>query len=148
MNKTRLPEIIDRCSVSEINVAKMVRRMVRFAPRESLVGLERIVITDYDPKDMGFGCYWKQERQIDIFARESLDCLPWALKKMYIFPYLFIGQVFGHELDHHINRDNDSIDKELSAEQDSLVYIYPSFGIFKLPAKILRRFLLAAGWGR
>ncbi len=40
-----------------------------------------------------------------------------------------IGLAMGHEIDHHVNRNNFEIDKEQSAVNMALSYIYPSLGI-------------------
>jgi hypothetical protein len=66
-----------------------------------------------------------------LYLRDIIGWLPWILKKLYVIPYLFVGHAFGHELDHHVNRGNLHIGREISAEKNSLKYIYPSLELFK-----------------
>jgi hypothetical protein len=57
-----------------------------------------------------------------------------------VFPYLAIGLALGHEIDHHVNRDNEEVKKEKHAEAKALDYIFPFFLIIK-PIKNLVTFL-------
>ncbi len=130
-----MPRIIEEHTDCGVDIVGIVKRILRYAPEGCLDGLEQIRILDHSP--IGFARYIKEDREIQLFAQELVAWLPWVLKKTYIFPYLTIGMAVGHEIDHHVHRDNDLIDKELSAEKNSLVYVYPSFGVFKPVVKVI-----------
>ncbi len=59
------------------------------------------------------------------------------LKVFYPFTYMVVGMAVGHELDHHVNRNNQGIDREASAEANIMTYVYPSLGIFKPAARVV-----------
>ena len=126
------PEITNYSS-NNMFVYKIIRRIVKHAPSDCLEGLEEIRILDKDPADLGFACYFKKEKRIELYVDDLIGWQPWLLKKSYVFPYLTIGLTLGHEIDHHVNRASDmsKIKLEQSAENSALKYIYPSFGIFK-----------------
>jgi len=131
------PKIVEDYTISGVNVGKIVRRIIEHAPKICLEDLKQVTIVDSNPEKRGFACYLKDEREIRIFAKELIGWQPWILKKSYLFPYITVGLALGHELDHHINRNNNEIDKERSAEENAIKYISPSFGIFKPLIKIL-----------
>jgi hypothetical protein len=118
-------------------VARIIKRIIRFAPQVSIKDLKTIRLLDNDRYSRGFGCYFKKEKEIRIFVKEIIGWQPWILKKTLIFPYLTIAVTLGHEIDHHVNRDNEKIDRENSAKINALKNVYPSFGIFKPPVKII-----------
>jgi hypothetical protein len=62
---------------------------------------------------------------------------PWLLRKSVVFPYLAIGLALGHEIDHHVNRDNEEVEKEQHAEANALYYIYPFFLVMKPMRKVV-----------
>jgi len=131
------PKIIENYGDCGVNVGKIVNRIIKFAPPASLQGLNQIRIMDKDPNGIGFACYYKEDAKIEIFIDDIVGWQPWPLKKSYVFPYLSIGLALGHEIDHHVKRQNNRIDKEEHAESNALKYVYPSFGIFKPIAKII-----------
>lgn len=125
------PRIIESYSPCGVNVGKIVRRMIRYIEPEILDGLDAINLLDVHPSRIGFGRYRKDDAQIDIYVNEILGWQPWILRKSFLFPYLSIGLWLGHEIDHHVNRDIDSIDEsERLANANAFRYIYPSLGIF------------------
>ena len=131
------PIIIEACTQCGVDVGRIVRRILRYAPPSALYGLNAVKIVDSDPSDRGFARYRKEQSEIEIYAHDILEWQPWILKQSYVFPYLSIGLALGHELDHHVNRGNEAIDREQSAEENALKYIYPSFGVFKPFAKVI-----------
>lgn len=130
------PEIIESHSEYGVNIGKIVKRIISYAPKSSIQGLKVIRILDKAPNSKGFACYIKEAGEIRLFANDLISWQPWLLKKSYIFPYLSIGVALGHEIDHHVNRNNETIDRENYAERSALKYIYPSLGIFKPLAKL------------
>jgi len=138
------PRIIAAYSNHDLDIGKMVQRIIKYAPEEKISGLNKIRLVDKSPDDRFFACYLKDHREIYLFVDDIIGWLPWLLKKSYIFPYLAVGLALGHEIDHHVNRENNTIDKEKSAECNALKYIYPSFGIFK-PFMRLFTFIVSKG---
>ncbi len=142
-----LPEITECYGECGVNLEKIVRRIIKYVPPDTLRGLREIRISGRDPDNMAFGCYYKKDRKIELFAEDIIGWQPWLLKKTYIFPYLSTGLALGHEIDHHVKRNDGRSDKEKSAENNALKYVYPSFGPFKPVAKLLflllRRFFNA-----
>ena len=130
------PKIIASYGEYGVNIGKIVQRIIKYAPEDSIQGLNAVRIVDKSPDNRGFACYLKDHREIYLFVDDIIGWQPWLLKKTIIFPYLTIGLALGHEIDHHVNRENNKIDKEISAERNALKYIYPSFGIFKFLAKV------------
>jgi hypothetical protein len=125
------PKIIAAYGEYGVNVGKIVQRIIKYAPKDSIKGLNTIRIVDKSPDKIGFACYLKDHREIYLFVEDIIGWQPWLLKKTFIFPYITIGLALGHEIDHHVNRDNNTKDKERSAERNAIKYIYPSFGVFK-----------------
>ena len=125
------PKIIASYSDHSVNIGKIVQRIIKYAPEESIRGLNAIRIVDKSPDEKGFACYLKDSREIYLFVNDIIGWQPWLLKKSMVFPYFTIGLALGHEIDHHVNRDNLNLDKEKSAESNAIKYIYPSFGFFK-----------------
>ncbi len=66
-----------------------------------------------------------------MYIGDTIGWVPWILKKTYVIPYTFIGEALGHEIDHQLNRQNPSGEKEKAAETNTLKYVSPSLGIFK-----------------
>ena len=130
------PKIIASYGECGVNIGKIVQRIIKYAPEDSIKELNAVRIVDKSPDNRGFACYLKDHREIYLFVDDIVGWQPWLLKKTIIFPYLTIGLALGHEIDHHVNRDNNIIDKERSAERNALKYIYPSFGVFKPLAKV------------
>ena len=52
------PKVIESYGQYGVNVGKMVRRMLRYVPPESIQGLNTIRILDRAPNDRGFACYF------------------------------------------------------------------------------------------
>ena len=97
--------------------------MIRRAPRGCLDGLDAIEILDSSPDRRGLACYQKDRRRIKLFVRDLIAWQPWLLRKSVFFPYLTIGLALGHEIDHHVNRDNEEVEKEQHAEANAFEYI-------------------------
>ena len=131
-------QIIENYTPCGVNVGKIVKRILKYAPPSSIEDLKQILIFDVNPQGRGFACYRGRERTIEIYVKDIIGWLPWILKKTYIFPYFAIAGAIGHELDHHVHRDNKNHDSELSAESNALTYVYPSFGLFKPVIKFIR----------
>ena len=131
------PKITESHRNYGINIGRIVRRIVEHVPGNCLEDLKEIRILDKDPDNQGLACYLKNEGRIEIFAYDLIGDLPWVIKKTYILPYVILSMALGHEIDHHVNALADNIDKEKSAENNALRYVYPSFGIFKPIAKLL-----------
>ena len=126
----KLPKIKKSYTDCGVNIGRMVKRIINHAPPESINGLKEIEILDKDPGAKGFAAYSKKNAKIEIFIEDLIGWQPLLLKKSFVFPYLGISLALGHEIDHHVNRNNDMIDKEKSAERNAIKYVYPSFGIF------------------
>ena len=135
------PKIIEQHSEADINVLAIVQRIIKHLSPETLDGLQEIVIMDTNPDANAFGCYRKAHKRIELYLDGITLWQPWLLKKTYLFPYLIIGMALGHEIDHHVNRDKVNIDREASAENNALPYVYPSLGLFK---PVFRLFSLIA----
>lgn len=116
---------------------KIVRRIVQYAPPVCLDGLNEIELLDRDTRDNCFASYNRSKSKIELFVGDIIGWQPWILRKSFILPYLEVGIALGHELDHHVNREKKDIDKEKSAENNVLKYIYPSFGMFKPIVKLI-----------
>lgn len=121
--------VLERYTPCGVDLGKIVRRIIRYAPQESTEGLSAVVLLDTHPT--AFGCYRKESSQIELYVQEIIGWLPLLLRKSYVIPYLFIGLALGHELDHHANREQNSMDQEAHAEADAMKYVYPSLGVFK-----------------
>jgi hypothetical protein len=134
------PEIIEAYSPCGVNAGKIVRRIVRFIEPGVFEGLNAIWLMDSHPQ--AFGAYKPTDAEIHLFVEDIVGWQPWLLKKTYIFPYLSIGLILGHELDHHVNRHNKDY-CERDAELNSMKYIYPSMGIFKPVVKLLNILAMA-----
>jgi len=130
-------EVIENYSPSGVDVGKMVRRMIRYAPQYCMQGLTEIRLLDRDPSDRGFACYYADKGRIDIFVQDIVGWQPWILRKTYVFTYLAVGLALGHELDHHVNRGRNPQDDERMAEANSLKYIIPSMGPFYRTLRIV-----------
>lgn len=141
--KKMKPIILENHSEKDVNVKKILDRIIRYQKSETLSGLNEILIIDDDESANAFGCYRKSKRKIEIYIKPTLESLPWILKRTYIFPFWFVSMVVAHELDHHVNRDNGHIDKEKSAEENMMKYIYPALGVFKPMVKITGKILFA-----
>ena len=131
------PKIIEDYTECGVNIGKIVRRIVKYAPPYSIHGLKEIALLDKDSENIGFASYSKKEKKIKIFVKDIIGWQPWFLKKSYIFPYLTIGLALGHEIDHHFRSGVNGINKEIFAEKNALIYVYPSFGVFKYIVKFI-----------
>ncbi len=119
-----------------VDVAHIVRRILSHLSPEVLEGLHEVRLLE--KHDHAFACYKKEEGAIEIYLADLLGFLPpifW--KAFYPFTYLVVGMAVGHELDHHVNRNNQQIDREASAEANIMRYVYPSLGIFKPAARLI-----------
>jgi hypothetical protein len=132
-----LPKITESHSDCGVNVGKIIRRIIKYAPQDSLQDLIEVKTLDKDPDTLSFARYIRADKRIEIFIDDIVGWQPWLLKKSYFFPYLTIGMALGHEIDHHVNRDMGNPDRERSAESNALKYVYPSFGIFKPLVKLI-----------
>ena len=133
----KISEAYDRCGV---DVKKMVTRIIKHVPPESIDGLEEIRLLGKDPSETGFARYIKDSKIIELYIEDIVCWQPWLLKKSYIFPYLTIGMALGHEIDHHVNRNRKAVGEERMAEKNALKYVYPSMGVFKPIVKALSIF--------
>jgi hypothetical protein len=134
------PIIIESHTESNINVKGIIDRIIRHQQPETLKDLNEIALLDNSIEDRGFGSYRKTDRRIEIYLNPILKWQPWILKKTYLFPFITIAMTLAHELDHHVNRNNTTIDREKSAEKNMFKYIYPAIGIFKPILKIIHLF--------
>lgn len=131
------PRVIEDYQECGVDVGRIVKTMIRHAPRGCLDGLDAIEILDSSPKGKGFACYHKERRRIQLFVRDLIAWQPWLLRKSVVFPYLTIGLALGHEIDHYVNQDNGEVEREQHAEANALDYIYPFFFITRLIKRIL-----------
>ena len=134
------PIITESHSESQVKVRAIVDRILKYQKPETLKDLNEIALLDNSIEGRGFGCYRKAERRIEIYLDPILKWQPWLLKKTYLFPFITIAMTLAHELDHHVNRDNHTIDREQSAEKNMFTYIYPAIGIFRPILKIVHHF--------
>ena len=134
------PIITESHSESQVNVRGIVERMIRYQKSETIKDLNEIALLDNSIENRGFGCYRKADRRIEIYLDPILKWQPWILKKTYLFPFITIAMTLAHELDHHVNRNNHSIDREKSAEGNMFNYIYPAIGIFKPIMRFIHHF--------
>jgi hypothetical protein len=134
------PKIIESYSAQGVNLGRIVKRILNNAPKGCLEDLEQVKILDSDPQSKGFACYIKEAREIRLFAEALVGWQPWILKKTFFLPYITVGLALGHEIDHHVNRENNIVNKEQSAENNAIKYIYPSFGVFKPVVKMMMFF--------
>jgi len=125
------PKILEYHNEYGINVGRIVRRIIKYAPPYCLTDLKEIIIMDKDPNDMEISSNNKQERKIELYIEDIIGWQPSFLRKSYLFPYFTISVALGHEIDHHVNREHSGAHKEKSAESNALKYVYPSFGVFK-----------------
>ena len=128
---TMNPIVIENHTDSMANVRGIVDRIIKHQRPEIIKDLNEIVILDNSIENRGFGCYRKAERKIEIYLDPIFEWQPWILRKTFIFPFITIAMTLAHELDHHVNRNNTSIDREQSAEKNMFRYIYPAVGVFK-----------------
>jgi hypothetical protein len=144
-----IPRIIESYSPCGVNVGRIVKRIIRYIEPEILDGLDAINLVDIHTSCRGFARYRKDCAQIDIYVNEILGWQPWLLRKSFLFPYLSIGLCLGHEIDHHVHRDIDSVDEsERLANTNAFRYIYPSIGIFKPVFKATVFMLRIITWPR
>ena len=131
------PKVVDNSTVVGVDIARIVRRILLYLPPDILEGLQEVRVWDQNDAHPAFGCYRKHEGVIEIYVADLLGYLPEILLRLfYPFTYMVVGMVVGHELDHHVNRNNPEIDREESAETNMMGYVYPSLGIFKPAARI------------
>jgi hypothetical protein len=130
------PVIIENYTKLGVDAGRIVRRILSHLPPDIFEGLCEVRLLDRH--DTGFACYRKNEGIIEIYVTMLLgNFSPILLKLLYPFTYMLIGMALGHELDHHVNRNNQGIDREASAEANIMRYIYPSLGIFKPAVRII-----------
>jgi hypothetical protein len=67
-----------------------------------------------------------------------------ATAEKRLFPISGNWVALGHEIDHHVNRDNEEAEKEQHAEANALEYIYPFFHVMK-PIRKAATFLRKRG---
>lgn len=125
---------------TQVNVKGIIDRIIKYQKPETIMTLNEISILDNHKENRAFGCYTKSEGKIEIYLDSTIKWLPWILKRTYSFPFLIISMTIAHELDHHVNRDNELIDREQLAEENMLKYMYPSFWYFKPMVRIINRF--------
>ena len=130
-----LPKIIENYSMVGVDVARIVRRILSHLSPKMLDGLHEVRLLE--KHDHAFACYKKEEGAIEIYVADLLGYLPRILLRLfYPFTYMVVGMALGHELDHHVNRNNQDIDLEETAETNIMKYVYPSLGIFRPAARI------------
>ena len=130
-----LPKIIENYSMVGVDAARIVRRILSHLSPKILDGLHEVRLLE--KHDHAFACYKKEEGAIEIYAADLLGYLPRILLRLfYPFTYMVVGMALGHELDHHVNRHNQDIDREETAETNIMKYVYPSLGIFRPAARI------------
>lgn len=130
------PRIIESYSDCGVNVGKIIRRIISFVQPEAIDGLSAIILLDRSQSG-GLGFYQGKDHVIYLFVHEIVGWQPWIFKKTFIFPYLTIGFTLGHEIDHHVRRNQLVANPEETADQNAMVYIYPSMGIFKPIVRLL-----------
>ncbi len=146
IKKPSSPVIIKQHTSCGVNVEKIVRRILKYNPREYVEGLKEIALLDEGPNKRGFSSYWKEKGRIELYVKDIVGWQPWIIKKTFVFPYLSVGLALGHEIDHHVCRNQMLHDKEDHAECNAYKYVYPSFGIFKPLVKLLGLFLQKSPW--
>jgi hypothetical protein len=130
------PVIVENYGNVGVDIAHIVRRILSHLSPDVLEGLREVRLLE--KHDHAFACYKKGEGAIEIYLADLLGFLPpifW--KAFYPFTYLVVGMAVGHELDHHVNRNNDEIDREASAEANLIRYVYPSLGVFKPAVRMI-----------
>ncbi len=125
------PQIVEKYTDIGTDVGRIVRRILSHLPPDVLDGLREVRILDRNTEHPAFGCYRSGEGSIELYVADIIGWLPFFLRKSYLVPYVFVGVTLGHELDHHAQRANRAVDRELSAERSAFKYVYPSLGIFK-----------------
>jgi hypothetical protein len=124
------PIIVENYRDVGVDVAHIVHRILSHLSPEVLEGLHEVRLLE--KHDHAFACYKKEEGAIEIYLADLLGYLPPIfLKVFYPFTYFAVGMAVGHELDHHVNRNSDKIEREASAEANIMRYVYPSLGSFK-----------------
>jgi len=131
------PRVIEDYQKCGVDVGKIVRTMISHAPEGCLDGLDTVEILDSSPEGRGFACYWKDRRRIQLFVRDLIAWQPWLFRETVVLPYLTIGLALGHEIDHHLSRDNEEAEKEQHAEVNALNYIYPFFVVMNPIRKVV-----------
>lgn len=130
------PTVIEHYRDIGVDVGYIVHRILSHLSPDILEGLHEVRLLERH--DHALACYKKEEGAIEIYVAELLGYLPRILLKMfYPFTYMVVGMAVGHELDHHVNRNNHDIDREASAETNIMRYVYPSLGIFRPAARII-----------
>jgi len=140
------PVIITQYTPCGVNVEKIIKRIVKYIPKGYLEGLREIAILDLDPRKKGFASYWSRTGRIELYVKDIIGWQPWVIKKSFVIPYLSLGLALGHEIDHHVTRNQTTHNKEKQAESNAYRYIYPSFGIFKPLAKLISLFFRRSPW--
>jgi len=130
------PKVIENYKDIGVDVGHIVRRILSHLSPDILEGLHEVRLLE--KHDHAFACYKREEGAIEIYVADLLGYLPGILLKLfYPFTYVVVGMAVGHELDHHVTRNNHGIDREVSAEANIMRYVYPSLGIFKPAARII-----------
>jgi len=111
-----LPKVTENYTRVGVDVGRIVHRILSHLSPDILDGLNEVRLLENH--NHAFACYKKDEAAIEIYM------------------------AVGHELDHHLNRDDDEIDREASAEENIMKYVYPSLGIFKPTVRIVSFFCL------
>ena len=140
-------DIVDHSTPCGVGVGRIVSRILAYAPQEAIAHLKSLEIWDIAPERKGFARYVRGKGRIDLFVQETICWLPWILRKTFVLPYLFIGLALGHEIDHHVNRDRDmpEEEREKSAESNAMTYVYPSPGMLKPAALLMKWFMSKRG---
>ncbi len=138
------PRVIENYRDIGVDVGQIVRKILSHLSPEVLEGLHEVRLLE--KHNHAFACYKREEGVIEIYVADLLGYLPRILLKLfYPLTYVVIGMAVGHELDHHVNRNNYEIDREPSAEANIMRYVYPSLGIFK---PVVRTISFLARWLR
>jgi len=141
ITESTTPIIISKYTPCGVNVEKIVRRILKYNPKEYVQGLQEIVLLDEAPNKRRFASYWKEKGRIELYVKGIVGWQPWIIKKTFVFPYLSVGLALGHEIDHHVCRNQILHFKEDHAECNAYKYVYPSFEIFRPLLKLLGLFL-------
>jgi hypothetical protein len=126
--------IVEKHSVSGIDIKAIINRIIIHLPTEVINGLNEITLLNKNEKT--FGQYIYNEGRIELYVDDIVGWQPWLLKKTYLFPYMCIGIELGGLIEEHVNRDIVEPNGEY-IPKNPLKYIYPSLGVFKYVLKLL-----------
>ena len=79
------PKIIASYGEYGVNIGKIVQRIIKYAPEDSIRGLNAVRIVDKSPDNRGFACYLKDHGEIYLFVDDIIGWQSWLLKRTIIF---------------------------------------------------------------